>query len=118
MFSSFAERIEITPEPRTLSTCPQRYLSVHESFPIIPSATDRLREGFALSGLCPTAAEWSSAAVGRWWSVRWPLMPSLPHPARFVLSDPDRSWTFVTGASLLAGARNYCQFWAVGRHLK
>jgi len=45
------------------------------------------------------------------------LMPSLPHPVWFGLFcfDANRSWTFVTGASLLAGPSNYCQHRRYGK---
>jgi len=111
MFSLFGEQIGDPPtEPRALSTCPQRYLSVPGLFPIIGVATDRLREGLVEWCVPLRRMELGDrrAASGVWPQM---LMPSLPLSRSSCFVWRHRPWTFVTGTSLLADARNYCQYW-------
>jgi hypothetical protein len=108
-------RTPCTDEPRASATCPRRYLSVRRSFPIISTATDwfRLRAGPVESAHFGCRMELGLPLVcylSLWMRHESIRAVGLPH----LFSSTDgvafsgSIWAFVTGASLLADASNYC----------
>jgi len=63
-----------------------------------------------LRGLCPGSPNGARRphAAG---CVAVCLYRAFPTPVPLFCEAADRCWTLVSGASLLAGARNYCQYW-------